>query len=164
MYFDTVACETVRPSFSSSPWILRRAPERIGAAHPPNQIPELRPDRGPTASASTLPRPVAPESLPVPPHHRLRPHHLQGTPPALPEPGQHDPEDPVHSRQPGPRLARLPHGELLPKREVLQRQLPVRANGGSQCPNEDPKPSGHDWPNSLISSKNARESRRTRLQ
>ena len=22
MYFDTVACETVRPSFNSSPWIL----------------------------------------------------------------------------------------------------------------------------------------------
>ena len=27
MYFDTVACETVRPSFSSSPWILG-APQR----------------------------------------------------------------------------------------------------------------------------------------
>jgi hypothetical protein len=27
MYFDTVACETVTPSFSSSPWI-RGAPHR----------------------------------------------------------------------------------------------------------------------------------------
>src|SRR5881296_2989615 len=161
MYFDTVACETVRPSFSSSPWILRRAPERIGAAHPPNQISELRPDHGPTASASTLPRPVAPEPLPVPADHGLWPHHPQRIPPALPEPRQHNPEDPVHRRQPRPRLARLPHGELLPKREVLQRQLPVRANGGSQCPNEDPKPSDHDWPNSLIGSQSARETRRT---
>src|SRR5437016_5754168 len=41
----------------------RRTPERIGAADPPNEISELRPDRGPTASASTLPRPVAPEPL-----------------------------------------------------------------------------------------------------
>src|SRR2546422_765350 len=55
----------------------RRTPERIGAAHPLNQISELRPDHGPTASASTLPRLVAPEPLPVPPHHCLRPHHLQ---------------------------------------------------------------------------------------
>src|SRR2546426_3782179 len=135
----------------------RRTPERIGAADPPNQISELRPDRGPTASASTLPRPVAPEPLPVPADHGLWPHHLQRIPPALPEPRQHDPEDPVHSREPWPRLARLPHGELLPKREVLQRQLPVRANSGSQCPEEDPEPSDHDWPNSLISPQNARD-------
>ncbi len=59
------------------------------------------------------------------------------------------------------RLARLPHGELLPKRQVLQRQLPVCANSGSQCPKKDPEPSHHDRPNSLISSKNARESRPT---
>src|SRR3989454_2732568 len=126
----------------------RRTPERIGAAEPPNQVSELRPDRGPTASALTLPRPVAPEPLPVPADHGLGPHHLQRIPPALPEPRQHDPEDPVHSRQPWPRLARLPHGELLPKREVLQHQLPVRANRGSQGPKEDPKPSDHDRPNS----------------
>jgi hypothetical protein len=108
----------------------------------------LRPDHGPTASASTLPRPVAPEPLPVPADHGLWPHHLQRIPPALPEPRQDDPEDPVHRRQPGPRLACLSHGELLPKRKVLQRQLPVRANRGSQCPKEDPKPSDHDRPNS----------------
>src|SRR5436190_23827691 len=130
IYLETVASDTARPSFSSSPWILG-APERIGAADPPNQVSELRPDRGPTASALTLPRPVVPEPLPVPPHHRLRPHHLQRIPPTLPEPRQRDPEDPVHSRQRGPRLARLPHGELLPKRKVLQRQLPVRMNRGS---------------------------------
>src|SRR5206468_1211185 len=34
-------------------------------------IPQFRPNRGPTASASTLPGPVAPEALTVPPHHRL---------------------------------------------------------------------------------------------
>src|SRR5256886_7374224 len=118
MYFDTVACETVRPSSSSSPWLLRRTPERIGAAHPPNQISELRPDHGPTALALTPPRPVASEPLPVPADHGLWPHHLQRIPPALPEPRQHDPEDPVRSRQSGPRLARPPHGELLSKREV----------------------------------------------
>ena len=45
-----------------------------------------------------------------------------------------------------PRPAHLPHGELLPKREVLERQLAMCANRGPQRPNEDPKPSDHDWP------------------
>src|SRR6266581_5374925 len=139
----------------------RCAPERIGAAHPPNQVSGLRLNPGPTASVSTLPRPVAPEPLPMPADYRPGPHHVQGTPPTLPEPGQHDPEDPVQSRQSWPQLARLPHRELLPKREVLQRQLAVRANSGSQCPKEDPEPSDHGRSNSQISPTNTRESPRT---
>src|SRR2546427_6369653 len=80
-------------------------PERIGAAHPPNEIPHFRPNRGPPPSVSTLPCPVAPEALTVPPHHCLGPHHLQRTPPVLPQPRQHDPEEPVRRRQLWARLA-----------------------------------------------------------
>src|SRR2546425_1478563 len=119
------------------------SPERIGAAHPPNEIPHFRPNRGSTPSVSTLPCPVAPEALTVPPHHGLGPHHLQRTPPVLPQPRQHDPEEPVRRRQLWARLAHLPHGDLLSECEVLQRQLPLRANRGPQCPNEDRKPSHH---------------------
>ena len=100
-------------------------------------------NRGPTPSVSTLPCPVAPEALTVPPHHGLGPHHLQRTPPVLPQPRQHDPEEPVRRRQLWARLAHLPHGDLLSECEVLQRQLPLRANRGPQCPNEDRKPSHH---------------------
>src|SRR6266446_10169892 len=82
----------------------RRTPERIGAADPPNEISELRPDRGPTASASTLPRPVAPEPLPVPADHGLWPHQLQRIPPALPEPRQHNPEEQFRHRVKGMRI------------------------------------------------------------
>src|SRR5438445_7254147 len=131
MYFDTVACETVRPSFNSSPWILG---QRIRAAHLPYQIPQVPPNRGPTPSASTLPCPVEPEAPAVPPHHGLGPHHLQGTPPILPESRHHDPEDPVPLRQPRPWLTRFPHRELLPQREIVQRQLSARANRGPECP------------------------------
>jgi len=49
----------------------RCTPERIAAAHPLNEIPYFRPNRGPTPPASTLPCPVAPEALTVPPHHGL---------------------------------------------------------------------------------------------
>src|SRR5439155_244639 len=118
-------------------------PERIGAAHPPNEIPHFRPNRGPTPSVSTLPCPVAPEALTVPPHHCLGPHHLQRTPPVLPQPRQHDPEEPVRRPQLWARLAHLPHGDLLSQCEVLQHQLPLRANRGPRCPNEDRKPSRH---------------------
>jgi hypothetical protein len=71
---------------------------------------------------------------------------MQRPPPVLPELRQHDPEDPVRGPQLWPRLAYLPERELLPKCEVLQRQLPVRASRGTQCPNKDPKPSHHDRP------------------
>src|SRR3989449_4966052 len=126
----------------------RRTPERIRAAHLPNQIPQFPPNRGPTPSASTLPCPVQPETPAVPPHHGLGPHHLQRTPPILPQSRQHDPEDPVHLRQPWPWLTRFPHGELLPQREILQRQLAACANRGAECPKKDPKPSDHGRPNS----------------
>jgi len=35
---------------------------------------------------------------------------------------QHDPEDSIRSRQLWPRLARFPHGKLLPQCEVLERR------------------------------------------
>ena len=57
--------------------------------------------------------------------------------------------------------AAQPHGELLPKCEVLQCQLAVRANRGSQCPNEDPKPSDHGRSKSQFSPTNPRKSRPT---
>jgi hypothetical protein len=41
------------------------------------------------------------------------------------------------------RLAHLPRGDLLSECDVLQRQLPLRANRGPPCPNEDRKPSHH---------------------
>src|SRR5262245_61233480 len=118
----------------------RRTPERIRAAHLPNQIPQFPPNRGPTPSAPTLPCPVPSKSVAVPADYGLRPHHLHRMPPARPHPRQQNPEEPVHLRQPRPRLTRLPHGELLPQRQVLERQLAVRA---SQCRKDDSEPSGH---------------------
>ena len=108
--------------------------------------------RDPGAAASLASRPGVHLGVRLdscqPPHHGLGPHHLQRTPPVLPQPRQHDPEEPVRRRQLWARLAHLPHGDLLSECEVLQRELPLRANRGPQCPNEDRKPSDHDQPNS----------------
>jgi hypothetical protein len=59
MYFDTVAWEIVRPSFSSSPWIRGAPQSGLARAHPRNELSQLLRDLRPPASASTLPRPVA---------------------------------------------------------------------------------------------------------
>src|SRR5262245_11107159 len=144
MYFDTVACETVRPSFSS-PWI-RDAPLRGSRSSSAQSDRTSALITGPTRSAPTLPRPVASKSLPMPPDHRLRPHYVQRMPPVRPDPGEEDPEQSVHLCQPRPRLAGLPHGELLRKRKVLERQFAVRAKTASQRPKDDSEPSGHRLP------------------
>jgi hypothetical protein len=111
-----------------------------------NQVTELRTDGGPIRTSPTLPGPVASEPLPMPANHRLRPDHQQRMPPTRPQPRQQNPKHSVHSAQPRSLLARLPHGELLPKRQVLQRQVAVPANACSQRPTDDPEPSHHDRP------------------
>jgi hypothetical protein len=95
--------------------------DRIGGAHSPNQITELRTDRGPTGTPPTLPGPVASKALAVPGNHRLGPDHQQRMPPTRPQPRQQNPEDSIHPCQSRAWLARLPHRELLPQRQVLQR-------------------------------------------
>src|SRR2546422_1610849 len=93
MYFETVACETATPSFSSSPWILG-APQRglaslIRRIRSRSSLPI-----GPTLSPPTLPRPVASEPLPVPAHHGRWPHHTQRI---LPVPFRTSPAPPRRS-------------------------------------------------------------------
>jgi len=41
---------------------------------------------------------------------------------------------------------RLAHGDLLPQRQVFQREFSLRADRRTQCPQDDPKPSDHDRP------------------
>jgi hypothetical protein len=57
--------------------------------------------------------------------------------------------------------SRIWRNAVIPSKcEVLQRQLPVRANRGPQCPKEDPKPSDHDRSDSLTDPRNASKSGR----
>src|SRR5262249_20412518 len=53
--------QTELQQLAVDPWC---PPQRIGNAHPPNQISELCTDHGPTGSSATLPRPVASKPLP----------------------------------------------------------------------------------------------------
>ena len=51
-----------------------RAPERIGKAHLPDQLPNFERHLGPAGSPSRLPAPKAAESGTMPSYNRLGPH------------------------------------------------------------------------------------------
>src|SRR2546427_3431058 len=123
MYCETVACETVRPSFNSSPWIL-------GALQ--------------SGFARLICRSRSRSSLPIAgrPHRRRLFHAQYSLKPrrchratisgrtTCKELRQffHSLDRTTQkirsiSVSRGPWLTRVPHGELLPQREILQRQL-----------------------------------------
>jgi ABC-type cobalamin/Fe3+-siderophores transport system ATPase subunit len=72
MYLATLDRATSIPSLSSSPW-MRRAPQRIFDAHPPDQYAQLRFDPRSPSQWARPPTPVAAKAGPVPTHERLGP-------------------------------------------------------------------------------------------
>src|SRR5438874_6737713 len=124
MYLETVACDTTSPSFSNSPWI-RGAPHSGLAA----LISRIRS----RSSVLTRADPIGvdsstPSSVEIPADAIGRP---SPAAPRAANPATSStlsigrPEQSVHLCKPRPRLAGLPHGELLPKHEVLEGQLAV---------------------------------------
>jgi len=96
----------------------RRSPQRIVAAHLPNQVPRFLGDRRPSRLAAPhLPGPEHPKPLAV--NHRLRFHDDQGRPPAGPEPRQPGPEKSVRSGQLRSLHRALQNVELMAKSEHL---------------------------------------------
>jgi len=62
MYFDTVASETVRPSFKSSPWILGAPHRGLARLIRGTRSRTSLLGHGPTRPTSALPRPIASEA------------------------------------------------------------------------------------------------------
>ncbi len=65
------------PEFLQFPVNSRGTPERIGPAHTPNQVPDLRINPW-SSAATTLPAPVVSEALPVPADNRTKLNDMQG--------------------------------------------------------------------------------------
>ncbi len=105
--------------------------------HPADEIPHFARHRG---SAAALPAagespPVEPVTGPVPPHDGLGFHDDEYFSPARPDAPKSHPEDTIGYPDAGARL--LGHrGELLPKGEVLQQELPPRTNERTKRPND----------------------------
>src|SRR5712692_11095699 len=121
-----------KPSLRSSPWILG-APQS-GLANDIFWMKALssEPTGGrPWPSTSRLPGPEGAEPLPMPADDGLWPNQAQGIAPARPALRKPDPEDAGDSSELRPLGAVAQEGQLLPKREILERQMAARFQGGA---------------------------------
>src|SRR5262245_14488048 len=73
----------------------RRSLQRIGRAHGPNEIADLRRYRWAAICLATFPSPVEPKSFAVPGNDGLRLHEDEGRSPVLPNPGQAEPKEAI---------------------------------------------------------------------
>src|SRR6266849_1311665 len=109
-----------------------RAPERVGERHLLDEGSQLRAHRRtPWPTMSRLSGPESAEPLPMPADDGLWPNQAQGIAPARPALRKPDPEDPGDSSELRPLGALAQEGQLLPKREILERQMAARFQGGA---------------------------------
>ena len=79
----------------------RRTPQRVFAAHLPNQSPNfLGHRRTPGLAVTDFPRPEQPKRLAVPADHRLRFYDDEGGPPTAPKLGQLCPQEAIGASSP----------------------------------------------------------------
>ena len=118
------------------------APGRIFARQAADELAELGVERR-TADqpGAGLPPLVELEALAVPGQDRGGLDDDEGRPPARPDPGQADPEDPVPAREPRSADRTLKHGQLMAQRHVFDGHCRGAAR---QRPNNAPKTDGQD--------------------
>ncbi len=119
---------------------IRRLRDRLAP------YPESRPNRGfgtrqgSTELSSGLPRPIQAPALPVPAQDGLRLHNLEVPSPTLrPEMAQPDPQDSIRSLEAGMRVRTQRHLELMAENQVVEREIPPRANGSTKRMNSERK-------------------------
>ena len=105
----------------------RCTPSWILGDHPEDQIPNLLRNSSPSCWLSDPgdQTPVESKACPMPTDDGFGRNHDEGLFPLRPKPTSGEPEEFVDQRQPRLRVLTLQSGELLPKREILQRKLPT---------------------------------------
>ena len=86
----------------------------------------------PRPASLRAPVPQPPESGTMPGNHGLRLDEDQGFRPALPQPTEHNPEQPIEATQLGPGLLPLQDGELLAKSDGFQGEFVTWQEKGTQ--------------------------------
>ena len=99
-----------------------RAPGRILARHPDDELANLRVQSRP-ARRSGEDSPVAPEGPPMPSHDGLGLDEEEGILPAVPGPTQRDPEQTLSGLQSRKASRSRQHGDLLAKGDVLEHKV-----------------------------------------
>jgi len=103
-----------------------RAPQGVGLGHPMDECAHLRRDSWAAGSVPpALPGPEQPEAGAVPANDGLGLDDGDGLPPAAPQAGQPDPQQPIGGSQAWTRSGALEDGQLVPQGEVLEHQGPL---------------------------------------
>src|SRR5882762_2815043 len=127
----------------------RGTPERIGVRHGADEVRKLRADRRSTRSPpSGLPGPESAKALPMPANHGLGANDVERLTPACPPPREPNPKRAIEAPEPRSLRAVPDQSELLPERQVLQREIgmsPERCTRGAQ----ESEYEGHCAPASL---------------
>src|SRR5712664_4208217 len=102
----------------------RRAPERIAERHGANELGKLGTDRRSTRSPpSRLPGPESTKALPMPTNDGLGANDMERLAPRCPAPRETHPESAIEASEPRSFGAVAEQGELLPERQVLEREI-----------------------------------------
>jgi len=118
-----------------------RSPGWILGNYPEDQISNLPRNSSPACWFSDPgdQAPVETEACPMPSNHRLRRDDDQSFFPGGPELMGSDPEEFVEQIEPCPRMSTFQNGELLPKREILQNEIPATAEEANQYSDPEEK-------------------------
>ena len=101
-----------------------RAPERIRERHGVYEIRNLRCDgRSTRSSMAGFPGPEDAEALPVPANHSLGANEVERLAPPSPPTGEPHPEEAIEASELGSLRSAAEQGELLPERQVLEREV-----------------------------------------
>jgi len=123
----------------------RRAPEGVGARHPPDQRSDLRGDgRAALTISPALPGPIPREPGAMPPDNGLGLDQGEGFSPAAPHSAQKDPEQPVGDSQAWTRRGALEDSELVTQREVLEHQGAAGPEHEEESVEREGEHAGHD--------------------
>ena len=127
----------------------RRAPERIGDCHRADELSNLRPDgRTARVPASGFPSPECAKPLPLPAYDGFRADDVERSSPTCPPLREPQPEGAVEETEPRSPRAMAEQGELLAERQVLECQIRVRLERGTQGA-EESEHEGHCRPDSF---------------
>ena len=116
--------ETECHELAVDPW---RAPQRVRGGHVADKASEVLAQTRASTDLRRLPGPVPGEAAPMLPDDRGRAQDDQSGAPVGPGPPEAEPEEPIGPTYRRPASGALVHGQLLPEREVLERQRPMPA-------------------------------------
>ena len=124
---------------------MRGAPQVGFSNHLEDQLPHFL--RG-LFSSGGLPNlgnqlPIRPEAGPVPADHRFRGDDDERLLPTGPDSPSKYPEEPVKGAKARPWMPPLQHGELLPKCEVFQNEIPTALKSLDERPEQEQKECEH---------------------